>query len=91
MHQPGHLWQDALWKGHRIKIIYRTVPAATLTSVLRFREMEDDNTCNGDDGGNGFGAEDSQWTFQAVDNQNSTIAGGSLSAISFRKAGICRF
>ena len=33
--------------------------------------MEDDNTCNGDDGGNGFGAEDSQWTLQAVDNQNS--------------------
>ena len=33
--------------------------------------MEDDNTCNGDDGGNGFGAEDSQWTLQAVDNQYS--------------------
>ena len=33
--------------------------------------MEDDNTCNGDGGGNGFGVEDSQWTLQAVDNQDS--------------------
>ena len=53
--------------------------------------MEDDNTCNGDDGGNGFGAEDSQWTLQAVDNQNSNNSRRQFVGDFFKEAGICRF
>lgn len=53
--------------------------------------MENNNTCNGDGGGDGFCAEYSQWALKAVNHQNSNNSRRQFVGDFFDESGICRF